>query len=291
MERQWDDLRVFLEITRTQSITAAARSLALSDATVRRRLTALEAQLGVTLFDRIEGLLKPTRSGLQLLPAVEDMERTSQEAIERLHHADRRIEGLVRLGAPDGISTVLLAPRIARLQAAHPDLDIEMVSLAQAVDLRRREADIAVVWDRPDRGEHRISALGPVSMTLYAAESYLQAHAPIESIDDLRAHRFVGYPLSSPMAQSLSKVLSGYDQDVRLAFTSANIIVQAAVASRGGGIIMLPRYIAQEQPALRAVLSETFSVSLPLWMLIHKEVARLARIRSVAAVVRSCFRE
>ena len=57
----------------------------------------------------------------------------------------------------------------------------------------------------------------------------------------------------------------------------------------GGGIIMLPRYVADQRPALREILPETFSVSLQLWLLIHKEVARLARIQSVAAMVRSCF--
>lgn len=289
MERQWDDLRIFLEVTRAQYIPAAARALALSDATVRRRLAALEAQLGVALFDRVDGAHKPTRAGMQLLPVVEDMERKSQEAIERLHNADQRIEGLVRLGAPDGISALLLAPRLARLQAAHPGLDIEMVSLTHAVDLRRREADIAVIWDRPDRGEHRISVLRPVTMRLYAARSYLEAHAPIRSIEDLKSHRFVGYPLSSPIAQSLAKMLSEFEQNVRLAFTSPNILVQAAVATEGGGIIMLPRYVADQRPALREILPEAFAASLQLWLLIHKEVARLARIQSVAALVRSCF--
>ncbi|PZU07611.1 MAG: LysR family transcriptional regulator [Sphingobium sp.] len=289
MERQWDDLRIFLEVTRAKYIPAAARALALSDATVRRRLAALESQLGVSLFDRVEGMLKPTRAGMQLLPVVEDMERKSQEAIERLQNADHRIEGLVRLGAPDGISTLLLAPRLARFQSTHPDLDVEMVNLTHSVDLRRREADIAVVWDRPHRGEHRISALRPVTMRLYASQSYLEEHAPIGRIEDLKLHRFVGYPLSSPIAQSLAKMLSEFEQNVRLVFTSPNILAQAAVATEGGGIIMLPRYVADQRPALREILPETFSVSLQLWLLIHKEVARLARIQSVAAMVRSCF--
>lgn len=289
MERQWDDLRIFLELARTRGVATAARSLDLSEATVRRRLLALERQIGVSLFERSEGVFALTGAGAQLLPTIESMEQHAREGLEKLTDGDRRIAGMVRVGVPDGIAAHLLAPSLADFQQDHPDLDIELVSLTREVDFRRHEADIAIAWDRPEHGEHRISALRPVPLRLYAARAYLDRSPAVGSLDDLRTHRFVGYPRSAQIAHGIARVLDKYDLNVRLAFTSSSILVQASAANRGHGIVLLPHYIASEYDQLQAVIPEALSISMPLWLLVHKEMFRLARVEAVAKVVRGCF--
>lgn len=290
MERQWDDLRLFLEVARNHSPPAAARALAVSEATVRRRITALERTLGLSLFEREGGNFLPTRAALEMMPAVETMEKVSLGAIERLRDTDRQVSGLVRVGAPDGIATVLLAPLLAGFQHAHPDLSIELVTLKHAVDLRRREVDVAVTWDRPTQGQHRIRALRPPLMRIYGTPAYLQSHGdPIRSLDDLEGHRFVGYPDSSDFAQSLPKMLSASIVSRTPAFTSSSVLAQASAAVSGAGLALLPSYIAALHPELIGVLHKTFAIPFPIWLVIHNDMAALARVRAVADLMFDCF--
>lgn len=290
MERQWDDLRIFLEVARSHSVPSASRSLMISDATVRRRIKALEDLMGVQLFFREEGSFQLTPSGLGFLPAIEAMESAALGAMEMLRGADSQIAGLVRLGAPDGIATALLAPLLADLQSKNPALSIELVSLTRAADLRRREVDVALIWDRPTRGEHRIRALRPTVMRFYATQAYLDRFQnPIGSLDDLEGHRFVGYPPSSHISRSLSKLLPSSSVVLRPHFTSSNIVVQSAVAANDAGLALLPRYIAALNPNLVGVLHDEFSTPFPIWLVTHNEMASLARVRAVADLVHRCF--
>jgi DNA-binding transcriptional LysR family regulator len=290
MERQWDALRFFLEVARSRSPSAAARSLLVSEATVRRRIAALEGALGVVLFEREGGNFLPTRAALEMMPAVETMEEVSLRAIERLKDTDRQVTGLVRIGAPDGIATVLLAPLLAEFQRAHPGLSIDLVTLKHAVDLRRREVDVAITWDRPTQGQHRIRALRPPMMRIYATRAYLQDHGdPIRSVDDLQGHRFVSYPGTSYLARSLPELLSASNVSLTPAFTSSSVLAQASAAASGAGLALLPDYIAARHPELIGVLHETFAVPFPIWLVIHGDMAALARVRAVADLMFNCF--
>src|SRR6218665_2081940 len=168
----WDDARIFLAVARQGQILGAAKSLGLNHATVSRRLAALEADLGSTLFHRKTNGTELTAQGERFLAFAETMESASLGAAEA-SGSDSAIEGIVRVGAPDGFGVDFLAPRLGALIERHPGLRIELVPVPRAFSLSRREADIAVTLERPREGRLVARKLTDYRLGLYAAQRYL----------------------------------------------------------------------------------------------------------------------
>jgi len=289
MDAQWDDLKIFLALGRSRSVLAAAAYLKVSGTTIRRRIAALERVIGARLFERTEGEIELSRAGLQLMPAVEQMEQASMSALEVLNGADRMAVGTVRIGAPDGIGTLCVAPRLARLQERLPHLSIDLVTLTRVADLQHREVDVAVTWDRPKRGRHRIRSIRPAVLRLYASPGYLQASAPIRDESDLRGHKFVGYFDYAGFGQSITSLISKLGADSAPKFASSNIMAQARAVAEGAGIALLPDYVAEPHLGLAPLLHDRIVIPIPLWLHIHADVASLARVRAVADEIGDMF--
>lgn len=289
MDTHWDDLKIFLAVARTKSVLAAARYLKVSGTTVRRRIAVLESDIGAMLFERDSGEFDLTDAGLNLMPAVEQMEQASMSALEMLSGADRLAVGTVRVGTPDGIGTLCVAPRLARLQQRLPDLGIDLITLTRVADLQHREVDVAVTWDRPKRGRHRIRALKPSVLRLYASPAYLQSHASIADEGDLKGHQFVGYFDYASFGRPITSLLSNLGADFAPKFASSNIMAQARAVAEGAGIALLPDYVAEPHLGLSPLLHDEIVIPIPLWLHIHADAASLARVRAVADEIGDLF--
>ena len=148
----WDDLRVALAAARGGTLSEAARRLAVNQTTVARRLAGLERALGAKLFHRVEGRLVPTRGGERLLRHAEAAESAAAAAEEALAGLDARAEGTVRITAVPTTVTRLLIPAVPRLVARYPNLRVELLGAENRSNLSRREADMALRFDRPGPG-------------------------------------------------------------------------------------------------------------------------------------------
>lgn len=286
MEANWDNLRYFLTLFRCESIALAARQLNVNEITVRRRIARLEEECGFPLFERIDARYQPTAAGRQLAESAQVIESTMDNAFERLSGHDKQPYGHVRVGAPDGVGTLRVAPALAKLQAALPELTIELVTLPRQADLTRREVDVAIVPFQPTGGgEHRVRAVHPITIRLYGAQAYLDANPPIRIISDLARHRFVGYPGNADFREPLNGIAHRLGVDFPAGFSSMNIMVQAQAAANGAGLALLPAYAAEPHSALNPVLPHAIIGRLPLWLMIHKEMARLPRVRAVVAAI------
>jgi DNA-binding transcriptional LysR family regulator len=140
----WDDLRLLLAIARAGSLLAAARALGVDHGTLSRRLGAFERTMGVPLFVRDRGGVRPTRDGEELLPLAEQAE-ASVLAIERRREAlVRDIAGTVRLATSGILAKALVAPHVPSLRRAQPALRLELTVGRPLVNLARGEADLAL---------------------------------------------------------------------------------------------------------------------------------------------------
>ena len=146
-EIDWDQLRVFLAVVRAGQFLGAARRLGLDQATVTRRVRALEAGLGARLFDRMTTGSVPTAAGRELIKRAERIEAEVLRLSAELSQEGDAVEGRVRVGAPDGFGTLFLARRFVSLLATYPKLDIELVPLPRSFSLSKREVDLAVTVD------------------------------------------------------------------------------------------------------------------------------------------------
>src|SRR5215471_3022572 len=141
---QWDDVRFFLAVARTGSLSAAARSLGVGHVTVGRRVAVLEKRLGVTLLNHTPDGFATTSAGEAILRQCAAMENAALDLERIAAGRDALVRGSVRVTTTEALAYQLVAPAIAPLRQAHPELQIDLVAGVRSLDIARREADLAV---------------------------------------------------------------------------------------------------------------------------------------------------
>lgn len=275
----WDDVRIFLAVARSGQILGAAKALGLNHATVARRLTALETALGSTLFTRKTNGSELSGAGERFMSHAEAME-SAMLAASASAGADSKVEGTVRVGAPDGFGVAFLAPRLGQLIERHKGLRVELVPVPRTFSLSRREADIAVTLERPQEGRLVARKLTDYRLGLYAAQSYLDRHGAPADLAALAQHSLVGYVDDLLFTQSLDytgEFLRGWRSS--LAVSSA--MGQTEAVRAGAGIGILHAFMAGRDAGLVPVLPQ-HSLIRSYWTVVHEDLRAIRRVALVA---------
>ncbi|MGZ6012859.1 MAG: LysR family transcriptional regulator, partial [Caulobacteraceae bacterium] len=159
---EWSDLRIFLAIAREGTLGAAARRVGLSQPTMGRRLRALEAAVGQTLFQRTDLGFVLTDEGAAVLPNAERMEEEALAFQRQLAGQDQHLEGMLRITSSDWFGVHLLAPVLAEFAQLQPRVSVELLTDARVYSLSRREADIAFrirPFDEPEVISRRLLSI------------------------------------------------------------------------------------------------------------------------------------
>lgn len=189
---QWDDLRHFLAAARAGQVTAAGLRLGVDQATVGRRITQLERDLGVKLFDRGPRGYVLTETGQRLLGLAEEVEATVGRLADAVTTRMQTLSGSIRIGAPEGVASQLISRGTLALCRTNPDLEVQVVALPRVFSLSRREVDFAIAVQRPERGRLTVRRIADFKLHIYAAPAYLERH-PVRDKADLRRCRGIGY--------------------------------------------------------------------------------------------------
>ncbi|WP_109239779.1 LysR family transcriptional regulator [Gordonia paraffinivorans] len=281
-----DDLRYFLEVARTGRLTSAGRGLAVNHTTVGRRISALERALGKRLFDRAPGGWTLTDAGHDLVVHAEAIESALLAAVESTGPGGGRLSGTVRLATPDGFGAFLLAPSLASLRAQHPDLDIEIVTATRHDAVATREFDVAVTLERPSPRSVDISELADYRLGLYASPDYLATYPTISHVLDLHDHVLIGYVeslLDVPSLRLFDEVVPGHRTHIQ----TNNLTGQWLAAAAGLGIAVLPHYVGEPDPRLERILEEDVTLVRKYWLVVPRELQRLARVRAAVTLLRT----
>jgi molybdate transport repressor ModE-like protein len=271
----WDNLRIFLAIARAGQILSAAKALHLNHATVARRLDALEETLGTRLFERRTTGAILTAAGEKLLIRVERMESELLQA----DTASNAIDGIVRVGAPDGFGTFHLAPHLARLANQHPQLTIQLVPLPRTFSLSRREADIIVTIERPKLGRAIIKKLTDYSLSVYASKAYLDKTGLIRERSDLENRLFITYVEDIAYSRALD-----YTADLAKLmprhYECGSVIAQMEAVRAGEGVGILHDYAAAGYKDLVRILPE-MQFNRTYWLMSHPDTHDTRRVAEV----------
>ncbi|KQX23385.1 MULTISPECIES: LysR family transcriptional regulator [unclassified Sphingomonas] len=279
MNFDWNDLRFFLNLVRTNSYQGAARRLRVDHTTVRRRITSLEDALQARLFSTREQPLELTAAGEQMLRYAESIEALTQQATESLNGANNELIGTVRIGVLDGFGTCFLTPRLKPLLDKHPQLKIELVVLSRLFNLSNREADIAIAPAPAEQRRLIVRKLTDSRLFLSASDDYLAEH-PIEKLEDISSHRIVTY-LPELVFSPEMDYLNFIDPPVSRTFEATNVIAQLEAVAGGIGIGLLPYFMTARYPNVRRVLPDRFSLDREYWLVAHPDTINIARIRTV----------
>ncbi|MGD9811817.1 MAG: LysR family transcriptional regulator [Sphingobium sp.] len=287
MTLDWDDLRIFLAVARGRRIAPAARQLGIDATTIGRRLARLATTLEADLFEGTGNDRRLTAKGQALLRHAETAESAALAGIEEVTGERRALSGQVRLSVAEGFGTWVLAPHIAEFRNRHPHIGLDIITASGFLNPSRREADMAVMLARPQRGRLTVRRLGDYSLRLYASHDYLARHAEPASVGDLARHALVGYVpefIFAPELDYLDEVESGLEAQLR----STSINVQHNMIAHGAGVGILPDFMAARDTRLKPLLEEHVRITRSFWLVIHADMRSLARIEAVAQWLDSC---
>lgn len=270
----WDDLRFVLALARNGTVTAAAQSLGVTHTTVSRRVRAFEKRRGVRLFDRLP-------EGWVVTPAGEVVTGIAEEMEERVLVLDRDLTGRdVRLQGPLRFTTVdsflwWLAPDLDAFVQAYPDVWVEVFATTTAVSLARREADVALRMTN-DPPEHLVGRrVGHLAYAVYGARRLVERIGPDTPLGEypwVAWDARLGARLTERwMAQNVPNARIV----LRLDATSA---MMASVVG-GVGLAHLTCIDADANPDLVRLTGPIPGFGLDLWMLLHPDLRRTARVR------------
>jgi DNA-binding transcriptional LysR family regulator len=268
MHVDWGDIRVFLAIARTGSLGRAARSCGLTQPTMGRRLKALEAAIGHTLFQRTAHGFVLTDEGSAMLPPAERMEDEFLSLERTLAGSERGLEGSVRVTSSDWFGVHVLTPAFARFAEVHPDVMIELVTDSRLYSLSRRETDLAfriTRFEEVDVVQRRLMRIG------YAAYSRRGADAEprLITMDAALSHL--------PDAIWLRERLP----DAPVAFRSNDRQAQARACAEGVGVAVLPVALGDSQPHIERLDLGAVPPARDVWMGYHRDLRRLPRLRAL----------
>jgi len=277
----WDDFRYFLALIDAGTLSGAARVAGVEHTTVARRIDALEGALAVKLFDRFPKGWSLTAAGKALVPHARKME-DSLHGVMRAASGAATLTGTVRVSAPPALAAYLLAPRLKAALHRLPGIEVDLRGEARQTDLMRREADIALRYNRPTAPGLAVRALTTLDFHLYASAAYLASRTPEQ-------WEFIAYDelmQDTPQQQWLEKIRAGRRYCLRS--NDLGALFHAAVA--GCGVAVLPSYfLAMQGGDLVAVASPACPVRRKLWIVMHEDVRRAAPVRAVADEIIALF--
>ncbi|MBL8643187.1 MAG: LysR family transcriptional regulator [Rhodospirillaceae bacterium] len=289
-DMDWSALRDFLAVAKTGSLSRAARDLKISQPTLSRRVAALEEQLGTRLFVRTPRGLLLTDDGEGVL---EGARRVEQEALSIERKADasqQTLTGTVRISLTEGLGTMWLPGKLAAFHVKHPGLCVEVLVDNRAVDLVRREADIAVRMFRPTQADLIAKRVGDVVMGLYATKGYLAKNGRPETLEDLKQHTLVSFDESMGANPAVQKLESNFVRE-KIVHRAGSFLGQLSATRAGIGVGVHDCFLAAGYPELERLMPRWFHHRLEVWLVTHPDVRRSARIRAVYDFLCDAFAE
>jgi len=281
----WDDLKVFLAISRKGSARGAAQELGVSNSTVTRRLDDMEHKLQAHLFDRTPDGYRMTAVGEQVLPTAEHVEELVLGIERKITGGDQQLQGSIRLTLPPAGRLGFLVTRLARFAQQYPGIDLELTSSFDTADLSRREADIAVrvMPANVHPPEYLIGRhLAQVTASAYVHKSLLNPAAP----DDVSHLTWIGKRSVDQREEWLAS--TDYPRlPVRHAIVDFNLLGDAVRNKMG--MAFMPCFMAYNDSDIVRVPGAAVVHQSDMWVLTHKDLRLSARMRVLREVIAEEF--
>lgn len=268
----WDDLRILVVLAREKTLAAASRRLGVDQTTVARRLHALEESLGAILFERNEGRWRLTSFGLQALKRAERIEEDIAGIVRFAEAESQTVSGVVRLTSVAAVNSEYLIHRMPDLYVRHPDVVLDLVDSDANLNITRHEADIAIRASRPESGDFIIRKLAVVGFAVYesARPEVVTGRNDWVAYNEDLAH--------APEMRWLEIHMDGG----RIRLRDSGTRTLAGAVARGIGRGILPCFVGDTHPELRQAAPGDRVLSRDLWLLIHREARKSARVAVVA---------
>jgi DNA-binding transcriptional LysR family regulator len=280
----WDDLRVFLAIADTGSLSGAAKALSNNHSTIYRRLNALEDEMKVRMFDR-------RATGYALTPAGERMLQLARDADNAIHNIERELagrdvspSGVVRVTTPPNIARTIVPAAVRALRKSHPGILVEVSVGDSDYDLNRREADLALrATTNPP--EHLVGRrVAELSWWFFGSKN--EKRKQPARAEEIKGKPLIGADASLMRLKAFRWLDDHYRDDI--VARANDLSTMAALAGAGVGYALLP-----SDQACREVqrLFEITEFGGALWLLTHPDLHEVRRIKIVSDALAQAVKE
>jgi DNA-binding transcriptional LysR family regulator len=281
----WDKLKVFHAAADAGSFTHAGEQLNLSQSAVSRQVSALEQELGVSLFHRHARGLILTEQGELLYRTAHDVFLKLEAARAKLTDSRERPHGELRVTTAQGIGNHWLTPRLGEFIDLFPEIRVTLITTDEELDLSMREADVAIRLRQPTQPDLIQRKLFSVHFHAYASPEYLKRFGTPTKFEELDKHRIVllGGSIVPSYLQNRNWLIEvGRDgKDPRQAqITISNILGVLRACQRGLGIALLPDYLVEENGGLVQLFTEEDAPALDAYFVYPEELKNVARVQA-----------
>ncbi|MEJ2361534.1 MAG: LysR family transcriptional regulator [Gammaproteobacteria bacterium] len=276
LELEWSDLTVILAVCRSGSLSGAARSLGQNHSTIFRKINAIEEKTGVRFFERLPSGYVMTEAGTTALQYAERIESEFHALAREVIGQDMRLQGKIRVAAPEAFTTQI-APRLfAAFCRHHPSVTIEIAGGHFALDLARREADVAIraTTKPPDASLGR--KVCDFRFAIYATPRYLKQHQAIPLPEQKWCLIQGTVEWLTPLIWK--KKEQGEQQTI---FTCSTTLAVVNAAAEDMGLTFLPCYVGDADARLVRVGEPLEALTMELWILTHPDLRHTARVKAL----------
>jgi DNA-binding transcriptional LysR family regulator len=265
----WDDLRLFLAVARSGSISSGARQLDLQHSTVSRRMRKLEQDLGVRLFDKVQSGYALTTAGENLMQAAGRMEREVLLVDGVLAGEDLKPAGPLRVTAIDNMATTVLMPMFTGFSRRYPEVTLHLMVSNSDASLAQREADVAIRLSNTPPDTLIGKRVVTVSSAIYGSPEYIE-----QVRNDGGEPEWLGVECCVFHKSWTRQACGGHPHRF---YVDDTLLTQAALRE-GMGVSILPCFMGDPDPALARFAEPQPEWDLGLWILLHPDLKRTARV-------------
>ena len=276
-DSDWDDLRFFLAVARTGSLSGAAKNLKVNHSTVLRRLGSLEGKLGVRLYERLPTGYVMTRAGEVLRDRLTGVEQQVDAAQRLVSGLDLRLSGTIRLTSTDTLIRGLLTPYLAEFHRRHAAIQLQIVVNNTFLSLTKREADVAVrPSNRPP--ENLVGRrVGRIQTAIYASKAYLGEHGRNK---DWAEYDWVA-PDEALAHLAQAKWVRKHIPEDRIVARVDSLLGMAEAVRHGLGVGLLLCLLGDQESDLVRLAPPNEELDTQVWVLTHPDLRNVARIKAL----------
>ena len=269
MGMNWDDMRLFLAVARTGSISGAARQLGVQHSTVSRRMRQFEEKLGTRLLERKTGRYELTQAGENVKEASARIEREVLGVDGALLGKDSQQVGPLKVAALNNMASTVLMPMFASFNRKRPQVELHIIVSNIDASLSQREADVAIRLTNTPVDTLIGKRVVTVASCIYGSRAYLE-----QLCGQGGEPRWIGVDCCG-FHKTWTKQLSGnhahnfYSDDTQLTHSAIR---------EGLGVSILPCFMGDPDPLLERYGDPDPAYNLGLWVLLHPDLKRTARV-------------
>lgn len=271
-----DDMRLFVAVVQSGSLSTASALTGVPISRLSRRLTALEKALGTQLLNRGKKGVSLHELGESFFAHAQTMLSYAELAIGSVHHGLEQPKGVLKISLPTDM-TVFMCRKLPEYLALHPQVQIEIYSSQQKINMIQDGIDVAIRAGTINNDNVVAKTLATLQFGIYAHADYLAKYGTPATLDDLHRHRIIAQSLAVPWHFSQAERFVSFSPNPLITGNDFALVKQ--FAEQGLGIALLPNMMIKNSDLVQ-ILQDWHLPSTPLSVIYYKNRGAVPTVKS-----------